>query len=39
VNELQGFEGLVLLMDRLRGPDGCPWDREQTYETLRGYLI
>ena len=26
-------------MDRLRGPDGCPWDREQSYATLRGYLL
>jgi MazG family protein len=26
-------------MDRLRDPGGCPWDREQTYATLRGYLI
>ena len=26
-------------MDRLRDPDGCPWDREQTYATLRGYLL
>ena len=27
------------IMDRLRGPDGCPWDREQTLGTLRTYLI
>ena len=33
------FEDLVAIMDRLRDPDGCPWDREQTYATLRGYLI
>jgi tetrapyrrole methylase family protein / MazG family protein len=33
------FEDLVDLMDRLRGPDGCPWDREQTYATLRGYVL
>lgn len=26
-------------MNRLRDPGGCPWDREQTYATLRGYLI
>lgn len=26
-------------MRRLRAPDGCPWDREQTHETLRPYLI
>src|SRR6185436_4041548 len=33
------LEGLVAIMDRLRDPGGCPWDREQTYATLRGYLI
>ncbi|HZM70171.1 MAG TPA: nucleoside triphosphate pyrophosphohydrolase [Candidatus Cryosericum sp.] len=27
------------IMDRLRGPDGCPWDREQTLATLRTYLV
>lgn len=26
-------------MRRLRAPDGCPWDREQTHETLRPYLL
>ena len=26
-------------MERLRGPEGCPWDREQTYETLATYLL
>jgi MazG family protein len=26
-------------MDRLRAPDGCPWDREQTLETLRPFLV
>ncbi|HEX4223168.1 MAG TPA: MazG family protein [Pseudonocardiaceae bacterium] len=29
----------VAVMDRLRSPDGCPWDAEQTHETLRQYLI
>jgi MazG family protein len=33
------FDDLVAIMDRLRDPGGCPWDREQTYATLRGYLI
>ena len=33
------FEDLVRVMDRLRDPGGCPWDREQTYETLRSYLL
>ena len=34
-----GLDGLRDLMDRLLGPDGCPWDREQTLDTLRPYLI
>ena len=30
---------LVELMETLLGPDGCPWDREQTLETLRQYVV
>lgn len=33
------FENLVELMDRLRLPGGCPWDREQTYATLAPMLL
>ena len=33
------FKKLVELMDRLREPGGCPWDREQTRETLKPMLI
>jgi MazG family protein len=33
------FEDLVRVMDRLREPGGCPWDREQRYETLRSYVL
>src|SRR6266478_5270732 len=33
------FERLVAVQARLRAPDGCPWDREQTHESLRTYLI
>src|SRR5215212_8580793 len=33
------FKDLVLLMERLRSPDGCPWDREQTYATLAPMLL
>ena len=33
------FERLVALQARLRAPGGCPWDREQTHESLRMYLI
>jgi len=32
------FERLVEVMAALRKPDGCPWDREQTHETLKKYL-
>ncbi|MHB8841826.1 MAG: nucleoside triphosphate pyrophosphohydrolase [Candidatus Aquicultor sp.] len=32
-------EELVALMARLRGAQGCPWDKEQTHESLRRYLI
>ena len=30
---------LVNVMSRLRAPGGCPWDREQTYESLAQYLL
>ncbi len=30
---------LALVISRLRAPDGCPWDREQTFDSLRPYLI
>jgi MazG family protein len=30
---------LVAVMKRLLAPDGCPWDREQTLETLKSYLL
>jgi tetrapyrrole methylase family protein / MazG family protein len=33
------FEKLCRTMHKLRAPGGCPWDREQTLETLRTYLI
>jgi MazG family protein len=33
------FNDLVILMARLRSPDGCPWDREQTYATLAPMLL
>ena len=33
------FSDLVELMDRLRSPGGCPWDREQTYATLAPFLL
>src|SRR5205809_2048434 len=35
----KSFADLVALMDRLREPGGCPWDREQTYATLAPMLL
>jgi MazG family protein len=36
---LEALARLLDIMARLRGPDGCPWDREQTPESLRPYLV
>ena len=33
------FQKLVDIMRRLRGPDGCPWDRQQTLQTLRPFVL
>jgi len=33
------FERLLDIMARLRGPDGCPWDRDQTRASLKPFLI
>jgi len=35
----KNFDELVNVMARLRAPGGCPWDREQTYESLAPYLL
>ncbi len=35
----KAFEALVALQARLRAPNGCPWDREQTHDSLRTYLV
>jgi tetrapyrrole methylase family protein/MazG family protein len=37
--ESNGFHQLLEIMRRLRGPGGCPWDAEQTHESLKRYLI
>ena len=37
--DLSKFDTLVEIIARLRAPDGCPWDREQTHPTLRGNLL
>ena len=33
------FEELVRVMKRLRAPEGCPWDREQTHSSLKPYML
>ena len=33
------FQQLVGIMARLRGPHGCPWDREQTFDTIKPYTL
>ncbi|MBM3155238.1 MAG: MazG family protein, partial [Chloroflexi bacterium] len=33
------FARLKEIIARLRGPDGCPWDKKQTHTSLRPYLI
>jgi MazG family protein len=33
------FQKLVTIMETLRGPDGCPWDHEQTLATLRPFVL
>ena len=33
------FAEAVSIMARLRGPDGCPWDREQTFDSIRKYTL
>jgi tetrapyrrole methylase family protein/MazG family protein len=35
----RSFEDLVRLMTTLRGPGGCPWDREQTLASLKPFVI
>ncbi|MBI1921113.1 MAG: nucleoside triphosphate pyrophosphohydrolase [Geobacter sp.] len=34
-----GFDHLMNLMRKLRAPSGCPWDAEQTHESLKRYLL
>ncbi|NDJ54237.1 MAG: nucleoside triphosphate pyrophosphohydrolase [Chloroflexi bacterium] len=36
---VSSFEGFQDTIAHLRAPDGCPWDREQTHESLRPYVI
>ncbi|MFH1016078.1 MAG: nucleoside triphosphate pyrophosphohydrolase [Chloroflexota bacterium] len=36
---LDKFETLMAILARLRAPDGCPWDRQQTHASLREFLL
>ncbi len=33
------FKDIVEIMAKLRGPEGCPWDKEQTHESLKPFLV
>lgn len=35
----KNFDEIVRIMARLRGPEGCPWDKEQTRESLKPFLV
>jgi tetrapyrrole methylase family protein/MazG family protein len=37
--QLKSFSGLRKVVAALRSPDGCPWDRVQTHQSLRPYLV
>lgn len=37
--ETSPFKGLIRLIERLRGENGCPWDRKQTPQTMSVYLV
>ncbi len=39
LERLSPIEELLKVMEMLRGPEGCPWDREQTEETLTEFII
>lgn len=36
---MKSIDRLVEIIKRLRAPDGCPWDREQTHASIRGHLV
>ena len=36
---MDSFDRLVGIVAQLRAPEGCPWDRAQTPETMRPYLV
>ena len=36
---MHNFQDLVEITAKLRSPEGCPWDREQTHESLKKYFV
>ncbi len=39
IEDVKRFDGLHAVVQRLHAPGGCPWDREQTHESLRPHLL
>ncbi len=39
IGSAKEIDQLIIIMDKLLSPEGCPWDREQTHESLSRYLI
>ncbi len=39
MNHGEQFEELVRIVEKLRGPDGCPWDKEQTHASLLPFFL
>ena len=39
LGEGTSFESFAEIIAHLRAPNGCPWDREQTHETLRKHML
>ncbi|MFA5367342.1 MAG: nucleoside triphosphate pyrophosphohydrolase, partial [Dehalococcoidia bacterium] len=37
--DLKSFGRLVAIIERLRAPGGCPWDREQTHDSIKGNML
>jgi len=37
--ELGSFNRLLSIIERLRSPEGCPWDREQTHDSIKGNML
>ncbi|MEM8727214.1 MAG: MazG family protein [Chlamydiota bacterium] len=36
---MEAFDRLIEIVDTLHGPDGCPWDRKQTFQSLRPHIL